>query len=85
MYNKWYKNNHHWTTRFVWRTVLPKIMEFLGVTSYEDDFEEIECFSDGNDITYHNWKHDTPFKFICIDDGYELTGDFNILRDITTK
>lgn len=79
-YNNDPKNSHHWTTNYVYNTVIPLLSNDLQLDINVNQYTYIENNTSIGDYSYH--MHRTPMKlrFHNYDDNTILSGTQSILR-----
>lgn len=85
-YKKFPGNEHHWTTGFAWRTILPKIMADLGVREFNpEDFVLKKNFEKSANVSYHCPKRQYRFLFRNMEGNYSRSGYSETLRCLAKK
>lgn len=73
------KNEHHWTSKYVWEKVLPMLAKTYKFEIKEDEYNFIERKTKLGDFSYHlNTKN--KFTFVDVENNVKLSGDATILR-----
>lgn len=66
-YTLWNKNKHHWTTNYIWKNVIPKIIKCFELPFNEFDYEYVSNIVNNEygtfDVSYHRYKLPLQIKF----------------------
>lgn len=62
VYSSYPKNEHHWTTKWVWDHFIPRIASDLGISFSSSDFTLVPCSFDQQDLSYHIPHNDTSIQ-----------------------
>lgn len=79
-YYKDIKNEHHWTSTYVWKNIIPMLAKDFSLDIKEDDYNYIEWKTDLGDFSYHLYKEKQDLTFIDLENNKTLNGDTSILR-----
>lgn len=74
------KNEHHWTTNYVWNNVIPILAKDFKLKINESDFDLIKWNTKLGDFSYHSYKEKQNFTFVDLENNKTINGDNNILR-----
>ena len=72
-------NEHHYTTDYTYKHVLPTIDKLLNFGFSMDDFNLVKVDKGNYDISYIKPKTNDNFTIISFGDKETVTGDYNIL------
>lgn len=66
-YTLWNRNKHHWTTNYIWKNVIPKIIKCFKLPFNESDYEYVSNIINNEygtfDVSYHRYKLPLQIKF----------------------
>lgn len=78
-YSKDVKNEHHWTSKYVWEHIIPMLEKDYNFKVNYDDYIYVERKSELGDYSYHlNTKN--KFTFVDVENNITLSGDASVLR-----
>ena len=85
-YQNFPKNNHHWTTSYVWKYAIPKIVEVLKIKNFnETDFKYVENIhlvnGEQKNLSYHKMIKHQSIQYEDFDTKTKKLGGLDILRD----
>lgn len=81
-YVKYAGNQHHWTTTYCWREVLPTIFEHLGLQFDESLFQKINFIWNDCDFSYHQPIQEMKFEVEDFVTKNKISGSYDVLRNI---
>ena len=85
-YQNFPKNNHHWTTNYVWKNVFPKIMDIVKIEKFDvADFKYVEnkhiVNGELKNLSYHKMIAHQEIQYEEFDTNIKKCGGLDILRD----
>lgn len=83
-YADWSRNKHHWTTKYVWKNVIPLIVDALNIPfepSYYDCISNIvHNGATQFDVSYHRFHTSQRIKFENLSNNEKETLDMSSIR-----
>lgn len=79
LYNDWYLNNHHYTTEYHRKFVMPKLSRMLDFSYNPDDYELVKNTCNVWDISQLKPKREMRFHVNRLEYGIEYDGNFDDL------
>ena len=74
------KNAHHWTTAYVWNTILPMIDSDFSIGIDYSKYDFIVNSTLLGDFSYHVYRDDAIYKFINYNTNITLDGSIDIVH-----
>ena len=76
------KNLHHWTSNYVWNTVIPILASDYNFTVNVSDYVLTPRTTSVGDFSFHTFRKTSNIVFTDMENNIKMTGDNTVLRYI---